>query len=101
MSEYIIDACAWQELCNGIACRECSMLDGNACRIGEYIKKQPIYVEAELDTTEDFAEWIDVNGDGSIMKCSKCGDKVCCENNNYCPNCGRRMKKEGGANNEM
>lgn len=46
---------------------------------------------AELDTTEDFGEWIDVNGDGSIMKCSKCGEEVCCKNNNFCPNCGRRM----------
>lgn len=50
---------------------------------------------AELDTTTEFAEWIDVNGDGSIMKCSKCGEKVCCKDNNFCSNCGRTMKKEG------
>lgn len=47
---------------------------------------------AELDTTNDFAEWIDVNGDGSIMKCSKCGEKVCCKGNNFCPNCGADMR---------
>ena len=47
---------------------------------------------AELDTTNDFAEWIDVNGDGSIMKCSKCGEEVCCKDNNFCPNCGARLR---------
>lgn len=46
---------------------------------------------AELDTTNDFAEWIDVNGDGSIMKCSRCGEEVCCKNNNFCSNCGASM----------
>lgn len=50
---------------------------------------------AELDTTNDFAEWIDVNGDGSIMKCSKCGEEVCCKDNNFCPSCGADMRKEG------
>ena len=39
-------------------------------------------------------KWIDVNGDKSLFECSKCGDKVCCANNNYCPNCGAEM--EGG-----
>ena len=33
---------------------------------------------------------------GSIMKCSKCGEEVCCKDNNFCSNCGRTMKKEGG-----
>jgi len=47
---------------------------------------------AKLDTTNDFAEWIDVNGDGSIMKCSKCGEEVCCKNNNFCSNCGAAMR---------
>lgn len=37
-------------------------------------------------------KWIDVNGDGGLFECSKCGDKVCCANNNYCPNCGAEMK---------
>lgn len=50
---------------------------------------------AELDTTNDFAEWIDVNSDGSIMKCSRCGEEVCCKDNNFCSNCGARMVKEG------
>ena len=58
MKKYIVEEGSWQEACNGIACCECSMLDGGACRIGEYIQKQPIYVEAEIDTTKDFAQWI-------------------------------------------
>lgn len=37
-------------------------------------------------------KWIDVNGDKSLFECSKCGDKVCCANNNYCPNCGAEME---------
>lgn len=51
---------------------------------------------AELDTTEDFGEWLDVNGDGSIMKCSKCGEEVCCKGNNFCPNCGADMRRKEG-----
>ena len=41
-------------------------------------------------------KWIDVNGDGSIMKCSQCGEEVCCKDNNFCPNCGAVMRKERG-----
>lgn len=36
-------------------------------------------------------EWIDVNGDGSLWRCSRCEDTVCC-NGNYCPTCGAKMK---------
>ena len=46
---------------------------------------------AELDTTNDFAEWIDVNGDGSLWKCSRCGETSCCRGK-YCCECGARMK---------
>lgn len=35
-------------------------------------------------------EWIDVNGDGSLWRCSRCEDTVCC-NGNYCPSCGADM----------
>ena len=52
------------------------------------------YPVAELDTTNDFAEWIDVNGDGSLWKCSRCGETSCCRGK-YCCECGARMK-EGG-----
>lgn len=36
-------------------------------------------------------EWIDVNGDGSLWRCSRCKDTACC-NGNYCPTCGVKMK---------
>ena len=36
-------------------------------------------------------EWIDVNGDGSLWRCSRCEDTACC-NGNYCPTCGAYMK---------
>lgn len=36
------------------------------------------------------AEWLDVNGDGSLWKCSKCGETI---GDNYCGNCGRLMRK--------
>ena len=34
--------------------------------------------------------WIDVNGDGSLWRCSVCGELQCCESN-YCGDCGARM----------
>ena len=70
-----------------------SHLATHVWEFGQELKQLPITTipVAELDTTNDFAEWIDVNGDGSIMKCSRCGEKVCCKDNNFCQNCGARM----------
>ena len=34
--------------------------------------------------------WIDVNGDGSLWRCSVCGETQCC-NSNYCGDCGAKM----------
>ena len=53
---------------------------------------------SELDTTEDFGEWIDRNGNSVFpfwerYECSKCGAKS--ENTNFCPNCGADMREEG------
>ena len=50
---------------------------------------------AELDTAEDFGEWIDRNGNTVYpfcvrYECSKCGAKS--DYTNFCPNCGRNMK---------
>ena len=36
-------------------------------------------------------EWIDVNGDGSLWKCSNCGETSCCRGK-YCSDCGARME---------
>ena len=41
--------------------------------------------------SERTGEWIDVNGDGSLWRCSRCEDTACC-NGNYCPTCGAYMK---------
>lgn len=38
-------------------------------------------------------EWIPV-GDGTVyVKCSVCGEEMCCRGH-YCPNCGARMRGE-------
>lgn len=34
--------------------------------------------------------WIDVNCDGSLWKCSVCGETQCCQSN-YCGDCGAKM----------
>ena len=64
-------------------------------KFSNVVEHQPIITipTAELDTTNDFGEWIDVNGDGSIMKCSRCDEEVCCKNNNFCSNCGAAMRE--------
>lgn len=36
-------------------------------------------------------QWIDMNGDGKLFRCSNCDEIVCCAQNNYCPNCGAKM----------
>ncbi|MDT3386269.1 MAG: zinc ribbon domain-containing protein [Bacteroidota bacterium] len=36
-------------------------------------------------------EWQDIDGDGTIYKCSNCNEISCC-NGNYCPSCGARME---------
>jgi hypothetical protein len=37
--------------------------------------------------------WIDVNGDGSLWRCSVCGETQCCASN-YCGDCGAKMDGE-------
>ena len=63
------------------------------CRLCDYqgIPSNP--PQCDFYEERQNGEWIDVNGDGSIMKCSVCGDKVCCKNNNFCPNCGADMRE--------
>lgn len=34
--------------------------------------------------------WVDVNGDGSLWRCSECGETQCCDSN-YCGECGAKM----------
>lgn len=37
--------------------------------------------------------WIDVNGDGSLWRCSICGETQCCDSN-YCGDCRAKMDEE-------
>lgn len=60
-----------------------------------------IYFQSEdeekrmLDILRPHGEWIDVNGDGSLWKCSNCNETSCCRGN-FCSDCGASMvKKEG------
>ena len=55
------------------------------------------YAEAlkETDNVPDknVGKWTDVNGDGSLWRCSVCGETQCCYDN-YCGNCGAKMGKD-------
>ena len=52
------------------------------------------YAEAweVLDDAEPVkhGRWIDVNGDGSLWRCSLCEETQCCKSN-YCGDCGAKM----------
>ena len=47
----------------------------------------------DLPSAERRGQWIDVNGDGSVFKCSACCEISCC-NNLFCGDCGARMNGE-------
>lgn len=46
-------------------------------------------------TDAEHRHWIDINGDGSLWKCSVCGETQCC-NSNYCGDCGAKMDEVEG-----
>ncbi len=54
-----------------------------------------LYIEGYKAGKNDFepklGEWIDVNGDGSLWKCSVCKEQSCCRGA-YCPDCGSKMR---------
>ena len=50
--------------------------------------------EAVVSKLNKHGHWIDVNGDGSLWRCSACGEAQCCYDN-YCGNCGAKMDEEG------
>ena len=55
------------------------------------------YAEA-MEKTDNVPEknvgkWTDVNGDGSLWRCSVCGETQCCYDN-YRGNCGAKMGKD-------
>ena len=101
--KYIIDQTAWQEACNGIRCRECSMLDETgACRIEEYIRRQTVHEE------RPHGEWTNKNIEfggicwATCSVCKKISNGEGQDNGfghdyfypNFCPNCGADMRKE-------
>lgn len=64
--KHIVDSVAWQEACNGIRCRECSMLDETGgCRIEKYISRQTVYEERPHGEWEFIGE--------NLFKCTHCG----------------------------
>ena len=50
-------------------------------------------IVSKLNKSERHGHWIDVNGDGSLWRCSVCGELQCCESN-YCGDCGAKMDEE-------
>lgn len=49
--------------------------------------------EAVVRKIKRHGHWIDVNGDGSLWRCSVCGELQCCKSN-YCGDCGAKMDTE-------
>lgn len=49
-----------------------------------------------FDEKRPHGEWLDVNGDGSVWKCSNCGETI---GNYYCGNCGADMRKKSPCDN--
>ena len=67
----------------GVSYEKC-IKDGCDCPYVGRIKRLP-------SADRPHGVWIDVNGDGTAFKCDQCGAIACCDDN-YCPNCGARMK---------
>ena len=88
-----------EDLCYGIACKECSMCtEDGGCRVEEWIDNFP-----SADRPQ--GEWIDkgwkgdwqfeTDGRGNCWyeyECSECGFHNHGTKSKYCPNCGCRMK---------
>lgn len=57
-------------------------------------KCQQLEIQKRLKLEEELKErhghWEDIDGDGSIWRCSVCGEVQCC-NSNYCGDCGAKM----------
>ena len=44
-----------------------------------------------FDKARPKGEWVDINGDGSLWKCTNCNEKSCCKGK-FCPDCGADMR---------
>ena len=85
-------------------CREAMNEDigeiGQECLKQAYLTFLECILRLNEQPTADFrkvvhGEWIDVNGDGSLLECGNCHERSCCKGN-YCPNCGADMEIKKG-----
>lgn len=65
---------------------ECGKWTGLAKEISKQLKQLP--------SADNTAEWVLKEGIYGVAYCSKCDYELRTNDTNYCPNCGRRMKKE-------
>lgn len=79
-------------------CTDCKEYDQTAHCCHRWTKVIRQTVE-ELQAQPKTGKWIEHNphkfGLGIVFECSECGEKIECEEYNYCPECGCRMLKEG------
>ena len=61
--------------------------------IRDIVTKELRYVPTVDAESVRHGHWIDVNGDGSLWRCSVCGETQCCASN-YCGDCGAKMGEE-------
>ena len=70
--------------CEALTPIDCKMMKK---RISDIPSAEP--KQGEWVATDNTDEWY-----GPVYKCSICGSEVICDCDNYCPNCGARMKGE-------
>ena len=70
-----------------------SQIEGKSClKCAEEHEQLAGWLKELKDLKEkSLGEWINVNGDGSLWKCSICGEQSCCRGK-YCPDCGLKMR---------
>ena len=77
-------------------CHDCKEYDQNAhcChRWTKVIRNTVNDLKTQGYEPVKYGQWLDVNGDGSLWRCSVCGEAQCCYDN-YCGNCGAKMDGE-------
>ena len=77
-------------------CHDCKEYDQNAhcChRWTKVIRNTVNDLKTQGYEPVKYGQWIDINGDGSLWRCSVCGELQCCESN-YCGDCGSKMDVE-------
>lgn len=78
-------------------CHDCKEYDQTQHYCPRWTKVIRQTVE-ELKAQPKIGKWIEHNphkfGLGIVFECSECGEKIDCEEYNYCPNCGADMRGE-------